>query len=268
MRGASRILAWFLTGLLIQGIVYAHTQGGGDASGVGITPMLGHEVPLDLIFHDEDGKAAVLGQFIHTPTILTLVYLHCPNICSLLLQNLADVLNQMPAQPGKDYVALSISFDETETPALAREKKSLFLKMINRPFPAEAWRFLTGDRENIRKLADAVGFHFKRQGEDFLHPVAVIVLSPEGKITRYLYGSDPLPFDLKMALVEASHGMIGPAISKVVQFCFSFDPKGHKLVFNALRVTGTVTLFFAALFILFLFWKGRRRSSDGEERHG
>jgi protein SCO1/2 len=267
MRLVARILGLLLIILLLQGIGYAHTEGNGDAPGVGITPMLGHTVPLDLAFRDESGRVVTLRELIHTPVILSLVYLHCPNVCSFLLQNLAGVLNQMPADPGRDYVALSVSFDETETPALAEEKKKLFLKMIERPFPADAWRFLTGDRETIRKLADAVGFHFKRQGEDFLHPVAIIVLSPEGEITRYLYGSDPLPFDLKMALVEASHGTIGPAISKVVQFCFSFDPKGHKLVFNALRVTGTVTLLTAAAFILFLFFKGRKRpSAQGDRR--
>jgi protein SCO1/2 len=244
--------------------LHAHAEKAGAPPEVGIIPRLGDAVPLDLTFHDEEGKTVALRQLIRTPVILTLVYLHCPNVCSFLLQNLAEVLNQLPAEPGKDYVALSVSFDETETPPLAREKKKLFLQMIQRPFPPEVWRFLTGDKENIRRLADAVGFQFRRQGDDFLHPVAVIVLSPDGKITRYLYGSDPLPFDLKMALVEASHGTIGPAISKVVQFCFSIDPKGHKLAFNALKVTGTVTLLFAVSFVLFLVFKGRTRPSNKE----
>jgi protein SCO1/2 len=258
--GLAIILVFACSGL------QAHEEKPAASSEVGIIPKLGGTIPLDLTFHDEDGGTVSLRQLIHTPVILTLVYLHCPNVCSFLLQNVAGVLDQLPAEPGKDYVALSVSFDETETPALAREKKKLFLQMIQRPFPPDTWRFLTGDKENIRKLADAVGFRFRRQGEDFLHPVAVIVLSPEGKITRYLYGSDPLPFDLKMALVEASHGAIGPAISKVVQFCFSIDPKGHKLAFNALKVTGTVTLFFAVSFILFLVFKGRKRPSNGERR--
>jgi protein SCO1/2 len=257
----------FLTGLLfLHGPVQAHDEPSAGPPEIGIVQKLGQHLPLDLTFRDEDGKKVSLGQLIHTPVILTLVYLHCPNVCSFLLQNLADVLNQLPAEPGKDYLALSVSFDETETPALAREKKNMFLQMIQRPFPADAWRFLTGNKENIRKLADAVGFRFRRQGEDFLHPVAVIVLSPDEKITRYLYGSDPLPFDLKMALVEASHGTIGPAISKVVQFCFSYDPKGHKLAFNALRVTGTVTLLFAVWFIIFLVFKGRKRPMNEEQK--
>jgi protein SCO1/2 len=255
------ILLLLISLLFPPGPLQAH---GGPSAGpaeVGIVQELGQHVPLNLTFRDEDSREVSLGQLIHTPVILTLVYLHCPNVCSLLLQNLADVLNQLPAEPGKDYLALSVSFDETETPVLAREKKKMFLQMIQRPFPPDAWKFLTGDKENIQKLTDAVGFQFRRQGEDFLHPVALIVLSADGKITRYLYGADPLPFDLKMALVEASHGTIGPAISKVVQFCFSYDPKANKLVFNMLKVTGTVTILFALSFVLFLLLKGKRSVS-------
>ena len=185
---------------------------------------------------------------------------------SLLLQNLADALNRLPAEPGKDYRVISLSFDETEKPALALQKKKTYLKMIQKPFPEDAWRFLTGDKENIQKLTDAVGFHFKREGEDFQHPVSLIVLSPEGKITRYMYGADPLPFDVKLALVEASQGRKGPTISKMVRFCFSYDPKADKLVFNTLKVTGTVTLLFALSFVAFLLFKGRKHHSEEEQQ--
>jgi protein SCO1/2 len=136
--------------------------------------------------------------------------------------------------------------------------------MIQKPFPEDTWRFLTGDKDNIHKLTDAVGFRFKRVGEDFEHPVSVMILAPDGKITRYMYGTDFLPFDLKMALMEASQGKIGPAISKVVRFCFSYDPKANKLVFNTLKVTGTVTLLFALSFVLFLLFKGRKQHPKEE----
>ena len=225
---------------------------------------MGQYVPLDLTFNDEKGNGVTLRQLIHTPTILALVYLHCPNVCSLLLQNLADALNKLPAEPGKEYIALALSFDETEKPSLALEKKKIYLKMIEKPFPEDAWRFLTGNKESIHKLADAVGFHFKRVGEDFEHPVVLIIVSPDGKIIRYMYGTDLLPFDLKMALIEASQGRIGPAISKIARFCFSYDPKGKKLVFNLLKVTGTVTLLFALSFIVFLLFKGKRQHLEKE----
>ncbi len=122
---------------------------------------------------------------------------------------------------------------------------------------------MTGDRENIRKLTHAVGFRFKRVGEDFEHPVTLIILSPDGKITRYMYGIDILPFDVKMALVEAKEGRVGPAISKVLRFCFSYDPKAKKLVFNTLRVTGVVTLVFGAS-VLYLALKRKNRSTREE----
>jgi protein SCO1/2 len=136
--------------------------------------------------------------------------------------------------------------------------------MIQKPFPEDAWRFLTGDKDNIHKLTDAVGFHFKRAGEDFEHPVSVMILAPDGKITRYMYGTDFLPFDLKMALMEASQGKIGPAISKVVRFCFSYDSKANKLVFNTLKVTGTLTLLFALSFVVFLLFKAKKQHPKEE----
>jgi protein SCO1/2 len=109
---------------------------------------------------------------------------------------------------------------------------------------------------------EAVGFLFKREGKNFLHPIALIILAPDGKITRYLYGTEILPFDLKMALLEASEGRTGPTISKVLRFCFSYDPKGRKYVFNTLKITGIVTLTFAFSFILFLVWRGRRSKRE------
>ncbi len=260
-----KISIFLIGAILSYRPIDAHVPQSKDVS-IGIDEKLGQFVPLDLTFNDEVGNPVTLKQLIHTPIILTPVYLHCPNVCSLLLQNLADVLNRLPAEPDKEYRVISVSFDETEKPDLARQKKETYLKMIQKPFPEDAWRFLTGDKENIRGLMDAVGFHFKRVGDDFEHPVVLIILAPDGKITRYMYGADPLPFDLKLSLVEASHGRIGPTIAKVVQFCFSYDPRAHKLVFNMLRVTGTVTLLFALSFILFLILKGKKtpREVQGE----
>ena len=251
--------------LFLASGVLAHVEHSKESEAIGLDQKLGQLIPLDLRFTDENGRPVTSGELVHAPTILALVYLHCPNVCSLLLQNLADALNRLPAEPGKEYSALSISFDETETPGFASERKKVYLKMIDRPFPADAWRFLTGDKEDIRKLADAVGFHFKRVGEDFEHPVALIILAPDGRIVRYMYGADPLPFDLKLALIEASQGKIGPAIAKVVQFCFSYDRKANKLVFNILRVTGSVTILFALGFVTFLLLKGRKRHPQEEQ---
>jgi len=259
MRVGLRILILLLATLFFQNIVQAHVEQPKDLSGIGIDEKLGQFIPLDLTFYDENGNPVSLKQLIHTPLILAPVFYRCPNVCSFLLFNLAGVINKLPSEPGKEYQVLTVSFDETEKPDLAFEKKKMYLKMIEKPFPEDAWRFLTGDKENIHKLTDAIGFHFKKQGEDFLHPVTLVILSPDGKITRYMYGTEFLPFDLKMALLEASEGRVGPTLSKVLRFCFSYDPQGRKYVFNTLKVTGIVTLLFALSLILFLVFKGKKK---------
>jgi protein SCO1/2 len=253
-----KTLATWAIVLFLQSGVEAHVELSKDQPGVGLDEKLGQTVPLDLTFYDESGHKVRLSQLIQRPTILAPVYYSCPDVCSFLLYNLARALNQLPSEPGKEYQVVAVSFDETEKPDLAREKKRLYLKMIERPFPEGAWRFLTGDRENIQKLTEAIGFRFKREGKNFLHPVSLIILSSDGKVSRYMYGTEILPFDLKMALLEASEGRVGPTISKVLRFCFSYDPKGRKYVFNTLKVTGTVTLAFALMFVLFLVYKGKK----------
>jgi protein SCO1/2 len=259
MRLGLRILILLLATLFFQNTAQAHVEQPKDLSGIGIDEKLGQFIPLDLIFYDENGNPVSLKQLIHTPIILAPVFYRCPNVCSFLLFNLTGVINKLPSEPGKEYQVWTVSFDETEKPDLAFEKKKMYLKMIEKPFPEDAWRFLTGDKENIHKLTDAIGFHFKKQGEDFLHPVTSVILSPDGKITRYMYGTEFLPFDLKMALLEASEGRVGPTLSKVLRFCFSYDPKGRKYVFNTLKVTGIVTLLFALSLILFLVFKGKKK---------
>lgn len=264
MRIASKITILLLVAIFFQNIADAHIEQPKDLPGIGIDEKLGQVIPLDLTFYDENGNPVSLKQLIDSPTILAPVYYSCPNVCSFLLFNLAGVINKLPSEPGKEYQILTVSFNEAEKPTLALEKKKMYFKMIEKSFPEDAWRFLTGDRENIRKLTDAIGFHFRRQGQDFLHPVSLVILSSEGKITRYIYGTEFLPFDLKMALLEASEGRVGPTLSKVLRFCFSHDPQGKKYVFNTLKVTGIVTLLFAFGFILFLVLKGKKQPISKE----
>jgi protein SCO1/2 len=264
MRSGLKTLVLLWVAFFLQNMAYAHVEQPKDLSGIGIDEKLGQVIPLHLTFYDENGHPVSLKQLIHRPTILAPVYYSCPNVCSFLLFNLTGVINKMPSEAGKEYQVLTFSFDETEKPTLALEKKRMYLKMIEKSFPEEAWRFLTGDKETIHKLTDAIGFHFKRQGQDFLHPVSLVILSPEGKITRYIYGTEFLPFELKMALLEASEGRVGPTLSKVLRFCFSYDPQGRKYVFNTLKVTGIVTLLFALSLILFLVFKGKRKPIQEE----
>lgn len=228
---------------------------------IGLVEKLGETVPLDLTFTDEKGNTVILKELINKPTIVALVFYRCPDVCPLVLSGVADVLDKLPLRPGEDYSVLTISFDETDTPDDSLRKKKNYLAAIEKPFPEQAWTFLTGDLHNIRQFTDAVGFHFKREKDGFVHPVALTVLSAGGKVIRYLHGVTYLPFDLKMALIEASEGRVGSTIHRVLQFCFSYNPKGRTYVLNIVKVSGAVFIFLLTVFFIFLLIKGKRRNS-------
>ena len=245
-----------------------------DATGPGavaIDPQLGKQAPMQSTFVDEGGKAVVLGSLIDKPTILALVYYECPNICGPLLTNLGELIDAMPLQAGKDYAVIAISFNEKEDSALAAQKKENFLRALKKPIPPDAWRFLTGDAENIKALTDAVGFHFQRQGDDFVHPTALILLAKDGKITRYLQGMSYIPADVEMALREAAQGAVGatrpPADqsmgpsrdrNRLLSICFSYDPKKNAYLLSVTRLAGAVVLILAALFAIVLLVRSTR----------
>lgn len=227
---------------------------------VGIDEQLGKFVPLDLVFKDSGGAEVKLGDLITKPTVLSLVYFHCPTVCKPLLGAKVDVLDRIDLIPGKDYNALTISFNERETPENARVIKEHFLQRFkSKQFPEDSWHFLTGDETSIKKLTEAVGFHFKRDGEDFIHATGLIMLSPQGKITRYFNGLTFLPFDTKLGIIEASEGKTGPTISKVLLYCFRYDPEGKRYVFDILKVTATVTIFFGLIFVIWLVATSRKK---------
>jgi len=233
----------------------------GDARG-GIDQRLGEVVPLDLRFVAENGDTVRLGQLVDRPTVVSLVYYTCPSVCRPLLAEVADMLGKLRAmdmRPGEDYRVITISFDETDSPDGSARLKKEYYQSLPAGFPRNAWTFLTADAATIAAFTDAVGFHFRRAGEDFAHPTSLIVLSPEGKITRYLFGAEYLPADIKLALIEASKGITGPAVAKFLRFCFSYDPEGQKFVLNTTRIVGLSTLMGLAGFVVFLTASGRRR---------
>ncbi len=225
---------------------------------VEIDAKLGGQVPLETPFFDESGEQVTLGSLLKKPTLLTLVYLTCQHACPRLLNGVASLIGESTLIPGKDYEVVTVSFDETDTPDLAAKKKGNYVKAVGKPFPPGAWHFLTGNRESIAALTGAVGFHFKREREGFTHPVSLIVLSKEGKIIRYLDGIDFLPFDLEMAVTEATEGRIGSVVRRAILYCFSYDPKGKKYVFDILKVVGIVSVMVAIGMIAFLVITGRK----------
>lgn len=239
-------------------------QGGGDA--IGLEEHLGEKIPLDATFRDETGKPVRLGDIITVPTIILPVYFSCTNECNFLQGGLASALQSVKRTPDKDYRVISVSFDERETPAIAARSKRMYFTSMNTPFPEDGWRFLTGDAANIRRLTDAAGYHFQRQGRDFIHPVASFVVARDGTIVRYLYGATFLPKDVTLALLEAQSGRVGATVRRVVGYCFDFDPKGKTYVFNILRVSATVVLAVMGVFLFFLLFTGNkhRRSRSGK----
>ena len=249
------LLFFAFTSLLISG--FSSAEGAGTQDNTGIEEKLGQRIPLDASFRNEEGKEVLLKEVMGKPIIVSLVYLKCSHTCPLLLGALAEVLGRLDLKPLKDYSVLTISFDEEDTPDIARDKKKNYLQAINTPFPESAWRFFTGDRENIKKFTDAVGFNFRREESGFAHPVALIILSPDGRIVRYLYGRTFLPFDLTMAITEADKGKIGLSRG-VLLYCFSYDQPGKRYVFNILKVFGTVMIVSVVSFFLYLTITGRR----------
>ena len=232
---------------------------------VGIDEQLGKSIPLNETFLDENNNKVLLKDLFTKPTVLSFVYYNCPGICSPLLMELTDVINKSDLVAGVDYNLVSISMNEFETPKDAMERKQTFFKALDKILPPESWKFLTGDSLSIKKVADAAGFHFMRNERDFLHAGAFIFIDKNGKICRYLFpsfsersGFGILPFDFKMAIIETSEGKVTPTISKVLQFCFSYDPEGETYVLNFTRLFGAGILVLVIIFIFYLRFKPKK----------
>jgi protein SCO1/2 len=228
---------------------------------VALEEKLGQFISADAAFVDDEGKRIVLKNIIDKPTIIAPVYLSCLHECPMLLTGLAKVLGKLDlVAPGKDFQVLAISFDDKDTPTIALDKKKNYLKAVGRPFPEEAWRFLTGSGSDIRKFTDSIGFKFQRDGEhDFSHPITLVVIAPGGKIVRYIEGVSFLPFEVTMALTEASEGRVGSTTRKVLMYCFSYDPLKKSYVFNILKITATAMVLFVASFLAYLLLSTKKK---------
>ena len=202
--------------------------------------------------YDEEGKETTLGELIDKPTIISLVYYRCPGICSPLMEGIAEAVDRTDLILGEQYQVLTISFDARETTDLAVNKKRNHILLMRTKEAEEHWKFFTSDSANIARLTDATGFRYRRTGNDFIHSATLIVVSPERKISRYLNGTYFLPFEVKMAVLEASEGRVGPTINKVLQFCYSYDPAGQTYVLNITKIVGSIIIFFSLVLLLSL----------------
>ncbi|QGY43228.1 hypothetical protein GM418_06005 [Maribellus comscasis] len=231
---------------------------------IGIVEHLDEFLPDSISLINEKGEQVWLSDLIDKPTILNFVYYRCPGICSPLMEAVAGVMDKSDLTPGDEYQVLTISFDPSETIDLGIRKKANYLNLMNNADKVEAakegWKFFVSDSASIVRATNATGFKYKKTGNDFLHAASLTVVSPDEKITRYLNGLYFLPLEWKLAIVEASKGQSGPTINKVLRFCYSYDPEGQTYVLNVTKISATLIMFIAFIFMLYLVVKPKRKT--------
>lgn len=219
---------------------------------VGFDEKQGKYADLTVKLVDEAGDTVLLKDVINKPTILNLVYFQCPGTCSPLMWGISKFIDGVDLVPGKDYQVITISFDPSERINLGIKKKASYISTMKKKESAVGWLFFVSDSLNIAKLTQSVGFNYNKVNNQFVHPTGLIALASDGKIVRYLRGIDFLPFDIKITMVEAAEGKIGPSINRLLAICYSYDDQGNKFVFNVTRVSAIVILFFVVLIFLVL----------------
>ncbi|HWF93117.1 MAG TPA: SCO family protein [Terriglobales bacterium] len=226
---------------------------------VGIEQHLDEQVPLNLAFKDETGKNVQLGDYFgKRPVILSLVYYRCPMLCGQLLEGLESALRVIDFDPGKQFDVITVSFDPSDTPAIAAAKKAEIMARYKRSGAAGGWHFLTGPQASIDALTKAVGFEYEynQKTDQFAHATAIMVLTPGGKLTQYYYGIDFPPKDLRLGLIQASKNKIGTVVDQVLLYCYHYDPDAGRysaLIGRVLQVAGGLTVLVLGGFILVMF---------------
>ncbi|MBI9063750.1 MAG: SCO family protein [Marinilabiliaceae bacterium] len=228
---------------------------------IGIVEHLDTLIPSDIKLCDINGDTILLSAVINKPTVLSFVYYRCPGICTPLMDGITEVVNNSDLALGVDYQIVTISFDFTETSDLALKKRNNYSLLVEKEGIEKGWLFFTADSLNVARLTQATGFSYKRTGNDFIHTAGLILLSPEGKITRYLNGTYFLPFEFKLAVIEASKGIPGPTVNRILQFCYSYDPVGQTYVLNITKVSGILILFIGILVLIILVVKPRHKKT-------
>jgi protein SCO1/2 len=210
---------------------------------IGFEEKQGQYADLSTKLVNEAGDTVLLKDVITKPTILNLVYFQCAGTCSPLMWGISKFIDGMDLQLGKDYEVVTISFDPTENIKLGINKKASYISTMKKKADAKNWLFFVSDSADIAKLTRSVGFDYQKVNDQYVHPTGLIALAADGKIVRYLRGIDFLPFDIKITLVEAAKGKIGPSINRLLAVCYGYDSKGNQFVFNVTRVSAIVILF-------------------------
>jgi protein SCO1 len=237
-----------------------------ELDGVGVTEYRAAPLPLDRAFVDEEGRPVRLGDFFdgRRPVILNLGYYGCPMLCGLVANGLAAGMKRLEWSPGAEYQVVTLSINPAETPALAKAKKQNYIKELGRPSSAGGWRFLTGREEDIRAVTDAVGFGYRwvEETRQFAHAAVIVICTPDGRVSRYLYGIEFDPQTLRLSLVEAAKGKIGSPLDQILLFCFHYDAREGRYALAAaqlMRLGGAVTAMALAAFLLAMWRRDMRR---------
>ena len=287
MKGTNKFLAWIAVPLLTMSAAMAQPPSAfmekentgpssqvnpSDLKDIGIDQHLNDQVPLDLNFKDENGNTVKLGDYFKKgrPVILTMVYYQCPMLCSEVLQGLNQAIETMNFTAGNQYEIVTVSIDPRDTPEMAKEKKASYLKEYNRPGAEDGWHFLTGEQQNVAKLAQAVGWKYRwdPKMQQFIHAAGIMIVTPQGRLAQYYYGVEYAAKDLRLGLIEASQDKIGNVVDKVVLYCYHYDPRTGKygaVISNMLRIGGAATVLLLGGFIVLMV---RRDSHAGRQQTG
>lgn len=228
--------------------------------------QLGEQLPLKTPFRDETGRAVTLGDyFSDAPVVLAFVYYQCPMLCTQVMNGLSSAIRVLEFTPGQEFEVVLVSFDPRDTPEAAAAKKAEHLANWDAAGQADSWHFLTGDESAIQAVTSAAGFSYRweERTQQFAHVSGVLTVTPEGRLSRYFYGVEYSPRDLRLALVESSEGSIGSAVDELFLYCFHYDPAAGQygpMVMNIMRLGGVVTLALLGGFVL-LMWRRESRAS-------
>ena len=247
------LIAWCIPSVGISQVADFRPE---ELQKIDVEEKLGQTIPMDLVFTKDDGEQFQLGEFFNQdkPVIIMLAYYNCPMLCSLILNGMTDVAQQVDFKPGEDYTILTISIEPTETVELAAAKKKNYIEALGIPGAEAGWHFCVGDSSQSRALADAVGFKYywdDEQGQ-WAHPAVLNIFTEAGVISRYLYGLQYKPQDLRLALLEASRGKIGNSIDRVILYCFHYDPDAEGYVVfanNVMKLGGLATVIILVIFL-------------------
>ena len=233
---------------------------------IGFDQNLNARVPLDTAFNDESGRAVRLRDYFgQRPVVLVFAYYDCPMLCTVVINGLASALNVLSLEPGKDFEIVTVSFNPRDTPATASAKKASYIARYKQPGAAAAWHCLTGNQESIDRLTKAAGFRYVWDAEtqQFAHPTGVMVLTPDGRVARYLFGIEYGPRDLRYAIVDASNGRVGSAVDSLLLFCYHYDPARGRYgvaIMRLIRAGGAATVLALGAFIFIMVRKEKQAS--------